>query len=238
MKNQAHRYISIPTPCFEDWDNMTPQEKGRHCMKCNKVVVDFTSMSDDELLNYIKNSKEGVCGRVKDTQIHQSTPTYKIPQKLKVFLYSLAMAFLINIPLDTFAQTNIDTTISQTQPYAEISGYVSDEKGKPIKNAIIQIFDTKGKSLEAVNSDKRGYYRIQAIPFGEHKIVTSKIGFRSKYITIFIMEKYNTIKLNFPMYKSFGNTILGSIMYYENLIAPSEPNKIIMTKEDLKHVTR
>ena len=122
MKNQAHRYISIPTPCFEDWDNMTPQEKGRHCMKCNKVVLDFTSMSDDELLNYIKNSKEGVCGRVKDTQIHQSTPTYKIPQKLKVFLYSLAMAFLINIPLDTFAQTNIDTTISQTQPFREIIG--------------------------------------------------------------------------------------------------------------------
>lgn len=57
--------ISIPTPCYEDWNKMTPDETGRHCGVCAKSVIDFTNMSDEEVKLYFlhKKERERVCGR-------------------------------------------------------------------------------------------------------------------------------------------------------------------------------
>ena len=66
--------ISIPTPCHEDWEAMIPNEKGRHCNSCVKTVVDFTTMSDEEIKNFFLNRKEEkVCGRFRTEQLHRIT---------------------------------------------------------------------------------------------------------------------------------------------------------------------
>jgi len=74
--------ISIPTPCHEDWNKMTPDETGRHCSSCAKSVVDFTGMSDDEVKLFFLNKKEDerVCGRFKQTQLHRIT--IELPQNI------------------------------------------------------------------------------------------------------------------------------------------------------------
>jgi hypothetical protein len=52
--------INIPTPCHEDWNAMIPNAQGRHCNACVKTVVDFTSMTDDEVKYFflIKKKKK------------------------------------------------------------------------------------------------------------------------------------------------------------------------------------
>jgi hypothetical protein len=40
--------LHIPKPCHENWDAMTPQERGRHCDVCDKTVVDVTRMRPSE----------------------------------------------------------------------------------------------------------------------------------------------------------------------------------------------
>ena len=62
--------ISIPKPCHEDWAAMTPNEQGRHCTSCDKTVVDFTLMDDDEVKYFFINKKEEkVCGRFRNQQL-------------------------------------------------------------------------------------------------------------------------------------------------------------------------
>jgi len=62
--------IKIPKPCPENWNAMTPDKNGRYCHSCNKVVVDFTLMSDDEIKNYFKQvSGTGTCGRFSYDQV-------------------------------------------------------------------------------------------------------------------------------------------------------------------------
>ena len=46
--------LHIPTPCHENWDNMNPVDKGRFCMSCQKKVIDFTGMNDEQLIAYLK----------------------------------------------------------------------------------------------------------------------------------------------------------------------------------------
>jgi hypothetical protein len=53
---------------------MTTNEKGRHCMACQKTVVDFTMMSDREILDYISKSSSNICGRVGNDQLHRPIP--------------------------------------------------------------------------------------------------------------------------------------------------------------------
>lgn len=47
---------------------MTPATQGRHCAACNKVVVDFTGMSDAELLAFLQRQPSG-CGRFRADQL-------------------------------------------------------------------------------------------------------------------------------------------------------------------------
>ena len=61
--------IRIPSPCQEDWDAMRPEEKGRHCASCQKTVVDFTGMSDGEIIRHLARAGQGVCGRLAPDQL-------------------------------------------------------------------------------------------------------------------------------------------------------------------------
>lgn len=55
---------------------MTPNEKGSFCHVCAKTVVDFTSLSDDEVKNYFLQHKgQKTCGRFNNTQLTQPTQT-------------------------------------------------------------------------------------------------------------------------------------------------------------------
>jgi hypothetical protein len=71
-KNSKMLFISIPTPCNENWNEMTPNEQGAFCKVCSKTVVDFTHMNDDEVKNYfLKNATTKTCGHFKNSQLEE-----------------------------------------------------------------------------------------------------------------------------------------------------------------------
>ncbi len=94
-------HISIPKPCHEDWNEMIPNQQGRHCNVCCKTVVDFTNMNDDEVKYFFINKKkeESVCGRFKTDQLQRINITlpyniYKLSMPLwKQFLAACLLAF-------------------------------------------------------------------------------------------------------------------------------------------------
>lgn len=62
--------ISIPKPCNENWNEMLPEQQGRHCLACCKTVVDFTGWEMADIQNYLKQrSSERVCGRFNNDQV-------------------------------------------------------------------------------------------------------------------------------------------------------------------------
>lgn len=103
--------ISIPTPCHEDWNAMTPNERGRHCNACAKTVVDFTTMSDDAVKHFFINKKEGsVCGRFHNQQLHRIS--IELPQNIFYIPMPVWKKFLV-ASLIVFSGTlfSCDTTV-------------------------------------------------------------------------------------------------------------------------------
>ncbi|NIF04687.1 hypothetical protein F3J23_04460 [Chryseobacterium sp. Tr-659] len=76
--------ITIPSPCHENWDTMTSDEKGRFCAVCSKTITDFTGFSDEELLIRFKSDNKS-CGRFTDDQLGRNL-NFSLTSKLALGL--------------------------------------------------------------------------------------------------------------------------------------------------------
>lgn len=89
--------ISIPKPCHEDWNKMTPDVKGAFCGSCQKSVYDFSNKSDEEIISVFKSKgKEKVCGRFATGQLTRPVVSFgnvNSTNRLAMFLYALLLAF-------------------------------------------------------------------------------------------------------------------------------------------------
>ena len=99
--------LSIPEPCHERWDQMTTEAQGRFCGSCQKIVVDFTVMSDEQVKNYLLDKKNtNTCGRFYATQIGRplenkniqidATWYQQLPIARQVF-YAVAVFFVLGV---------------------------------------------------------------------------------------------------------------------------------------------
>lgn len=80
--NQKHPMINfmeknytlrIKTSCDQVWGQMLPNEDGRFCFHCEKTVVDFTMMLDEEIALYLhQHQGEKFCSRMTMQQRNRS----------------------------------------------------------------------------------------------------------------------------------------------------------------------
>jgi hypothetical protein len=91
--------INITKPCHELWQQMVPVDGGRHCQSCCKTVIDFSAMTDKEIISYL-GRQTNVCGRFDDHQLNRlnrqlqdSKPSYSFFRKI-----AIAATVLMAIP--------------------------------------------------------------------------------------------------------------------------------------------
>ena len=148
--------LQVPVPCHEDWNKMTPGDKGRFCDSCQKTVHDFTDMSDAQLIAFFKKPSTGsLCGRFYNDQLERD---FEIPRKripwLKYFFQFAIPVFLTGLKSysqgkpfikeknDSSVCTNINSgeiIVMGRIPVVrnEIFGKVVDENGKGISYATV-----------------------------------------------------------------------------------------------------
>jgi hypothetical protein len=87
--------LRIPTPCSENWENMRPEEKGRYCGTCSKTVVDFSMMSDREILAHLARVGQHVCGRMAVDQLNRTMALQPDAAKLRQRWWKWLLAGLL-----------------------------------------------------------------------------------------------------------------------------------------------
>ena len=207
--------LQIPDPCHEDWNKMTPGDKGRFCDSCQKTVHDFTSMSDAQLIAFLKNPSNGsFCGRFYNDQLERD---FEISRKrlpwMKYFLQLIIPAFLFTSKAKAQGQTRLlgDTVLvdskkngknlnesyinkPDTNKSKKVSGKLVDEKGGAIPYATVAIKGTRS----GVAADANGNFNIGLVADrSPATLVFSCVGFETKEITIDsnIMENRCNVQL-------------------------------------------
>lgn len=196
-------HVTIPEPCHENWHQMTPNEQGRFCMSCQKTVVDFSGMSDQEVLNHISRASAHICGRFTGDQLNktyqQPTPpkriTFKYAWNMMVATFLLACnpetvqgkIDVDNLPIEMkdkeveemsrLIKGEATLTGQRQANIAAISGTIIDDStGRPISFASIRI---KGEE-KGVSADKDGVFTL---PGKKQKsmqtLVISAIGYKT-----------------------------------------------------------
>lgn len=171
--------INIPEPCHEDWNKMTPTQKGKFCNVCTKEVIDFTSESDEAIVNhYQKNTN--VCGRFYESQLDRELIVNRKQQNhwLSYVASLLLPAALFSQEMKPQTKTTATTTQSTSKNYTSlqigslhkqgevaiqkqtdsitVSGIITDDTGLPLPGATIQVKNSKLKTT----TDFDGNYEI------------------------------------------------------------------------------
>jgi hypothetical protein len=100
MPQSVFERISIPKPCHEDWNKMTPDQQGAFCKVCNKSVHDFSRKSAAEVEEILLKEEEGkVCGRFSTEQIPApkdlEIPFHLLPKNISPFRAFALAVFLV-----------------------------------------------------------------------------------------------------------------------------------------------
>jgi hypothetical protein len=113
--NSGYFKLNVTKPCTEDWADMTSTGAGRHCQLCNKDVIDFSVLNDDQIKNFfINNAGNPVCGRFRKTQLERiriNLPGYFFQKKLPAW-QKYIVVFLICFGSNLFS---IDITVGNSQ---------------------------------------------------------------------------------------------------------------------------
>jgi hypothetical protein len=190
------KHLSIPKPCSQNWEQMSPGDNGRYCGHCAKTVVDFTQMPTDGILKIIAGQGHS-CGRFNQFQIDNLNDKLNQSEKTVSFWRKgLAAASLVGILSFVKAETKpllygmeqvpvqhksskmtlkVDSAFTMT-----VSGTVvaSDDK-LPIPGATISV---KGTNI-MTRTDANGRFKL-TVSGTAQILMIKEIGFLTKEFTI------------------------------------------------------
>ncbi|MRI02359.1 hypothetical protein GH721_17570 [Kriegella sp. EG-1] len=195
MKNNIS--FTVNNPCSEKFDNFNATKKGGFCESCQKEVIDFTKISDSDLIKLLHSNTNKICGRFKTSQL-KSYETNTLNMKNKKFTTALSIFGLSLLALcissDLYAQEltslNSKTEVSNTYPKTIIenttiekhiiTGTVLDEDNVPLPGVNVVL---KGTSL-GVTTDLDGTFEFpNALEVGD-VLIFSYIGYETKQYKI------------------------------------------------------
>jgi hypothetical protein len=197
MKSPQLKRISIPDPCTIPWDTMnpvTPQQ--RHCSSCDRVITDFTKMSDAELISFF-NTNHHACGKFSPHQLNRELKIDRTITRAGSWKNIFMIPALL-LGIETFARekpnpgenkvvssfienvvenNSEQPTVNSTNDSLVISGYVTDSvTGEAVLFALVYLEDHSVSATTDVN----GYFSVKIPNPGENSsvnIVVQNIGY-------------------------------------------------------------
>lgn len=205
----------IPKPCHENWNKMTPEEKGRHCAVCSTVVVDFTKKTAEEVAEVVSKAQGTVCGHFNINQLDAKAQTKVFRNPMNVFnknwkYFAMSVFGLFFMNKKSVAQEiegkikmrgMVAPTHNTNTQKSTLTGTITDTDGKRLQHANV-VISSNGKELAKAVTDADGKYSITIEPGNivnkKISIVVHHYNYESKRINELSIYKHVTT-LNMKM---------------------------------------
>lgn len=228
MKNTIH--ISIAKPCSEKWENFAATSTGGFCASCNKSVVDFTNMSDEEILQYALTMPANSCGRFRNQQLKEYTELDKIGIRpsytlLKAGLLSLAFLLInksgyalfrpVTIPSEMIQSISNSAVAEKPLPADQVvrGVVVTAEDGLPLPGVNVLLM---GSNIGTV-TDQDGKFEFPKRLKEGDVLLFSFIGFSTiEYKVPRHANDALTIELRMDMIMTLGEIAVGKVYVVQN----------------------
>lgn len=157
--------IQIDNPCAENWNEMTKTDKGKFCAMCEKNVIDFSKLTDNEILKIVESNNKNLCGRFTQAQLNRvliDTNQQNSPK-----LYQILAGLLLFSSADANAITEkpkIANFENNTKNPIILENDTINKKKKQTDFTITgKIIDAKKEAIPGANIVLKGYEQIAAI---------------------------------------------------------------------------
>lgn len=209
--------LQIDKPCSEKLDGFSKTSKSAFCNSCQKEVIDFTKMSDMEIINYFNNEKENTCGRFSKSQMKEYAYNPPVKERSRISFLStgiISFSLLSLLPI----------SYAQSQEHSQSSSLSINQEGEA---------KTENKSPNNTNDNHKVNGTIfcegEPIPFVSVVLKGSKIGTTSDFDG----------KFQFPDSLKAGDILLFSSVGFrtkEYVVLENAPVEVNMIMEFLDDV--
>ena len=233
-QNKHIQAIKLGFTCTQKWEAMEPVSGGRYCQDCQKEVIDFTQLSNQEIIGYFEQKRKiKTCGHFSVEQLKQLNKSLNQPPRtsLQQSLRTLALGTLLTASScqtsKTINHSNckghkshyeiVDKSINKKEIASiEIVGTVVSEDNEPLSDVIIQIEETMIGAVSGLDGEFR---LVVPSDFEQAKVLNTKyLGFEDLQINLDEVadKKIKITLVNDP------NLLTGEVV----VVRPSFPKRI------------
>jgi hypothetical protein len=191
------KVISIPKPCSEEWNNMSPNEKGKFCLSCQKNVLDLTQQSDVEILKILSENMENICGRARTEQLNRPLKPQSLSKNWPKWSF-IAGFFTLMQPKNAQSEPKINADSAVIYPTKKTSIEPKTNLSLPIIKGVIldssSLIALAGMSIyiegseSGTVSDEKGNFELilnkPTQDLKEIKIVVQAVGYITQTIQL------------------------------------------------------
>lgn len=103
MKRQKY-ILTIDNPCDQEWSSMTKTDTGKFCSQCSKTVIDFTQLTDNEIIQIVEQTSDTLCGRLTKQQLNRILEVKQPKNNSR--LYKILAGLLVAGAVENASATN------------------------------------------------------------------------------------------------------------------------------------
>ena len=168
--------LILSNPCLENWNEMQADGDQRYCNSCEKHIVDLSTKSDAELIQFFKKKKGNVCGRLLSSQLNREL-VVPIPKANWHWLLPLAFGAMVVSPVQAMDLkldiTQSDSIFPSLPAHADLN-VKTPQLADTIHGSVVDVVN--GKPLAGVIVRQKGFKNVLATTDvnGKFKVIISR----------------------------------------------------------------
>ena len=182
--------IAIEKPCDQSWQQMTEVNNGRYCDHCCKTVVDFTRMTDNEIIHYLSR-RNNIYSRFNTQQLNKLNQNLSYNKKSFLNwkgwgLAAMIFGFSQYVEANTRPAVKVEQFLYQNKyepivdsPMIVRGKVIAKSDGRPMPWSTIRIKGTN----EVTSTNINGEFKIEVRSTSD-TLVASRCGYNSEEIRV------------------------------------------------------